>query len=674
MNITALARKLKISTQELKDILPQLGFDIGQRAIKIDDRQADRIIKQWPKLKQKIREQEQQKRIIEREEKTKIRKISIPEFITVRDFADASGLLVNRVLKELMKNGIFISLNERIDFETASIIGQDLGIDVSLRKELEFAKEEKNEEKLKNIINSQSKNNLKPRPPVIVVMGHVDHGKTKLLDTIRKTNIIAEEAGGITQHIGAYQVIIAPKGKQLSQEEQEEIFQNPQNNYNKGNIITFIDTPGHEAFTAMRSRGAKIADIAILVIAADDGIKPQTIEAYKIIEQAKIPFIIAINKIDKKGANIEKVKQELSNKLNILPEDWGGKTTCIPISALKGEHIDELLDVIILTCQIEQDKILASDNGKTIGTIIESKIDKREGVLVTALIQNGTLRLGNNLIINNQLYGKVRAMKNFLGKNIKQAVPSMPVLILGFKIAPSVGDILETGNSKIIVKKFKRHGLSEKKKFKIEKKQAKEKINLVIKGDVLGSIEAIEESLEKISTSDVKIEIVKYGLGNITEGDIERAEALNAIVIGFNVKPTTQAEHLAKEKKVDILIYNIIYKLIEDMQEKIKQLTKAEIVRKKIGELKVLAIFRKEKQKMIIGGNVINGYIEKESEVEVFRNEKFITNGTVSQIQINKKIIDKVQEGGECGIEFQGSPLVEVGDKLVFYKEEEEHS
>ena len=318
MNVTELARILGITPQELRDDLPPFGFSIGQKAIKINRNVANRIIKEWPVLKKKIAHRkiaEEKEKQAEIEEKKKLidKKIEIPNIITVRDFVQISGIQLNTVLSELMKNGIFASLNEKIDFDTAWLIGSELGMDVKLK---EGQEEEKEDTKLKDILNNENKKNLLSRPPVIVVMGHVDHGKTKLLDAVRKTDVVAGEAGGITQHIGAYQV------------------------KRKNQIITFIDTPGHEAFTAMRSRGAKIADVAILVVAADDGVKPQTIEAFRIIEAAQIPYVVAINKIDKENANIDKVKQELSSQLKIIPEDWGGNIVCSPISALKNEGID----------------------------------------------------------------------------------------------------------------------------------------------------------------------------------------------------------------------------------------------------------------------------------------------------------------------------------------------
>ena len=355
MNVTELARILRITPQELRDWMPRLGFDVGQKAIKINKNVANKIIKEWPVLRKRIEREkriEQEKAKEERVKAQVVTSITIPKTITVKEFASKAHLQINHVLAELMKNGVFSSLNERIDYDTAWLVGSELGVEVILEEETADKKEVKENTKIKDVLEKEDENKMLDRPPVIVVMGHVDHGKTKLLDAVRKTDVVAGEAGGITQHIGAYQVV------------------------RKNQAITFIDTPGHEAFTAMRSRGAKIADIAILVVAADDGVKPQTTEAFRIIETAKIPYVVAINKIDKEGADINKTKQELSTKLGITPEDWGGKTICVPISALKGEGISDLLDMVLLSAETESHQIKANPESDAIGTIIESHIDK----------------------------------------------------------------------------------------------------------------------------------------------------------------------------------------------------------------------------------------------------------------------------------------------------------
>jgi len=648
MNITELARILRISPQELRDKLPLLGFDIGQRAIKVDQQIANKIISQWPMLQKKLQEMDQAKKAkikpatAEAEAK---KQITIPAFITVRDFAAISGLPVKKVLAELMKNSIFSSLNEKIDFETAAIIGADLGLEVILSDQLTAASQNQDDQ-LKQILDQETSANLEPRPPVIVMMGHVDHGKTKLLDTIRKTNVMAGEAGGITQHIGAYQITHQKK------------------------VITFIDTPGHEAFTAMRNRGAKIADIAILVVAADDGVKPQTVEAYRIITAAKLPFVVAINKIDKPEANLEKTKQELTNQLKIVPEDWGGKIVCVPISAKENIGLNELLNMLLLTAAILEDSIRANPNAQAVGTIIESHIDKGEGPVATVLVQNGTLRIGDSLSFNNQYYGKVRALKNHLGQTIASAGPAMPAKIIGLKIAPQVGDILLVGKGeKIKIKNIKTVVAATTAQPAEQPEDDKvKKINLIIKSDVWGSGEAIEGSLAKLNNKSVKINIISKGLGNITEGDINRAEASGAQLIGFNVKIAPPIEELAREKNVSVKIYRIIYELINDIKAKVQNLIEPEVERANIGRLKVLAIFRTERQGQIIGGKILDGRVEANSLVEVMRNKQIIGTGKAVGLQIGKQDITQAETDQECGLKYEGKPIIAEGDILQFYK------
>ncbi len=652
MNITELARILKITPQELRDQLPQQGFDIGQKAIKINPNVANKIIKNWPEIKRKIELSKKESKNIG-EEKTenlkKVRKkILIPKQITVRNFAEISELPVNEILSILMKNGIFTSLNEKIDFETAWLVGEELGLNIEPVKEEK--KNTNDSDVLHEILKKEDKKALLSRPPVIVVMGHVDHGKTKLLDAIRRTNVVAGEAGGITQHIGAYQV------------------------KRKNQLITFVDTPGHEAFTAMRSRGAKIADIAILVVAADDGVKPQTIEAYHIIKTAGIPFVVAINKTDKPDANIEKTKQELSQKLQITPEDWGGDVICVPISALKSIGIDDLLDMVILTAESEADKIKANPNSLAIGTIIESNIDKGAGPIGTLLVQNGTLRIGDSLIRKNINIGKVRDLKNFQGKKIKAAGPATPVQIIGFKIMPQVGDIVQVGEGiKIKNKKLKTAWQKQSdNKTKTEEKNDYKKINVIIKSDVLGSAEAIEESLMKLNTKKIKIIVIHKGLGHIGDGDIKRAEASKAIIIGFNVKTPPGIEDLARERKVEIKLYNIIYDIINDIKEEKKRILGKKIVRVDLGKLKVKAIFRSEKKMQIIGGKIIEGRAEAEALIDIERNGKIIGTAKMLSLKSGKEEVATVEAGEECGISLEPDIQIIVNDILLLYKKRSE--
>ncbi len=651
MNISELARILRIPPQELRDLLPQLGFAIGQKAIKVDNNTAKKIIKDWPFLR---REWEQKKaaaaikkqdEVLPKERKT----IAIPPVLTVRAYAETAGIPVNRVLAELMKNGVFTSINEKIDFDTASIIGENLNLEVK-QAESQETENTQEDKKLEAILAGEDEKDLVPRPPVIVVMGHVDHGKTKLLDSIRNTNVIAGEAGGITQHIGAYQIV------------------------RKGQTITFIDTPGHEAFTAMRSRGAKVADIAILVVAADDGVKPQTVEAFRIIEAAKIPYIVAMNKIDKPTADINKTKQELSTQLNITPEDWGGKIICAPISAKDGIGIEDLLDMVLLVAETEAKNLKANPQADAAGTVVESNVDKAAGPLATILVQNGTLQVGDQLCFNDIIYGKVKSLKNYKGEDIQTAGPSTPAKILGLKISPAVGDILNVGEGeKVRVKKIKVNSQAADVLPVAAEESADDsipKVNLIIKADFLGSAEAIEESLLKLNNEKVKVRIISKGLGYITEGDVKRAEDSGAKILGFNVRMSPAIENLVREKRVTVKIYSIIYDLIKYIKEEMQLLVKPEINRVELGRLKVLAVFRTENNSQIVGGKVLDGEIRNNSLIDVRRNDASVVSGRLTRLQSGKQDVESVAKDQEAGLKYEGKPLVQVGDILQVYQEE----
>lgn len=650
MNITELARRLRVSPQELKDTLPKIGFDIGQRAIKIDQYLAQRIIREWPRLTRELKnreERERQQEEVVANARAEKRVAKIGAVITVKDLAVSFGLPVNYILAELMKNGIFASLNEKIDIDTATIIGSELGIEVVPASGQVIDNNEISLSETREKISNS--NNLIVRPPVIVVMGHVDHGKTKLLDAIRLTDVVATEAGGITQHIGAYQIT------------------------RKDRIVTFVDTPGHEAFTAMRKRGARVADLAILVVAADDGIKPQTIEAYRIIQENKMPFIVAINKIDKAEANIEKVKQELANELGLVPEEWGGKTTICLVSAKYSQGIDELLDTILLLADINAEDRLADPLAEAVGTIIESHVDKSEGPVATILVHNGTLRVGDNLMCNQQYYGKVRALKNYRGQSIKDAGPSTPVKVIGLKATPEIGDVVKV---ELIERGDKTRTVAKKQNQAITKIQDNNSfqgtvINLLIKTDVYGSGEAIEDSLLKLNNEEIAVRIIYRGLGNITEGDVIRAAANQARIIGFNVGVSAQVEDLAREKEVVIERYQIIYDLINKVRQDMQALMKPEIRRIDLGQVKILAIFKQGGAVQIVGGKVIEGNISRDNLLEIIRNGETIGQGKLTQLQAGRQEVKDVAINQECGLQIESPNALNVGDILQIYREEQ---
>lgn len=659
MNVSELARKLRVSTNNLFELLPKIGFDIGRRAIKVDDRIAQRIIREWPRL---IRELDAARaRVAAQEEQTKIEtmrasKISvvIPAIITVRDLAEKLNLPVTRVMRELMKNGVLANMNERIDHTTASIIAEDLGFQVEKESETHTSGVS-TEERLKGLLLEDTESTLTPRPPVVVVMGHVDHGKTKLLDTIRQTHVMEGEAGGITQHIGAYQAEIrAHDGAQRK--------------------ITFIDTPGHEAFMAMRARGAKIADIAILVVAADDGVKPQTEEAINIIRGAGLPIVVAINKIDKPEANLDKTKQELS-KLELIPEEWGGKTPMVPISAKQKTGIDELLNIILLVADLEKEKRMANPTREAVGTIIESHIDRGEGPVATMLTHTGTLHKNDLLLIDQILYGKVRAMRDHRQVGIESAGPSTPVKILGFKRAPAVGDVVEatTDESRIGERVQTRGVVKAAATPTVAKEQRpKEKtFPLMIKADVLGSLEAIVGLLEQIEHPEVGLVITQKGLGNITDADVLAAEANGARIYAFNVTTTPTAMVLAQDKGVVIERYEVIYHLEASVRKALEQMLAPETKQTAIGRAKILAIFRQERRETIAGGSVTDGKMMAGALVSVLRGTEKIGTGKLLQLQSGKRDVKEIRMGQEFGMKIETRAQLAVADILEAYTEEQ---
>lgn len=659
MNVTELARRLKIPTKDLLERLPEMGYSIGKRAIKVNDEMAQEIIQKWDvmnKMYEARLKAARDKQDAERKARmgnAKVMKtVQVPAYITVREFAERVEVPVPKVIQTLMKNGIFASLNERIDFDTAQIIGDDLQVKV-VEDTSDQVVAAKKEEKVVEILSKETDKSLKPRPPVVVVMGHVDHGKTKLLDAIRSTDVVAGEAGGITQHIGAYQV------------------------KRKNKILTFIDTPGHEAFTAMRSRGARVADVAILVVAADDSVKPQTIEALRIIEHSQLPMIVAINKVDKPEANLDKVKSDLAQH-NLTPEEWGGKTIVIPVSALKKTGIDDLLDAIMLVSEEHADKVRANPKGEVVGTIVESHVDKGEGPVATLLVQNGTLEAGHYLAIDGTLYGRVRAMKDWNGQTLEKATPSTPVKILGFKVAPKVGDIVVASDTQKDLKKKIAYQDLVREMVAVPRQLSKsdddddgiKKFPVIIKADMLGSLEAIVESIEKIHNPEVQLKIAGKGLGAITESDVLQAESSKALLVGFHVKPNQSAEQLARDKEVEIKLYKIIYDLLDELKARLQSLLGDEIIRTDIGEGEVLMIFKQKGEVLVMGSRVKKGRVLIDAKVRIFRQGVEIGEGTVKRVQVGKEAVNDVQAGNECGIELSTRVPVEKGDTYIVFTEE----
>lgn len=656
MNISELARKLRITTSQLHEVLPHMGIDVGGRAIKIDERVANRILRNWSHYQHLLIKEvapEEEGPVVPVEKKP----VKLPTVITVRDFAVVLNIPVTKLIQTLMNNGILTALNEKIDYDTAAIIAEDLGF-LPERSDPEADDAQEVRDPVRDIIDAEDKKNLVARPPVVVVMGHVDHGKTTLLDAIRETNVIAQESGGITQHIGAYQAL--KKAKKTGEER----------------LITFLDTPGHEAFTTMRSRGAKIADIAILVVAADDGVKPQTIEAIKISQAASIPIIVAINKTDKEDANIDRVKRELSDN-GLIPEDWGGKTTCVPISARQKVGIEDLLEMILLTADLDKDKLLANPKGKTIGTIIESHIDKNEGPVATVLVQNGTLSQNDYLVIDNISFGKIRAMRDYRGATVKKALPGQPVKIIGFKSAPVVGHtvLADIALDRSLARETKRTASTSvvvTPTFHEGKGTNKGKsVNLILKTDTLGSLEAIANAILKIDNPEVKVKIVAKDLGMITSADILKADATHGFIAGFHVPLSSSAQTLALEKNVEVKMYKIIYELLDDVTSRIEKLLAPEINRIILGSAKILAVFKKETHSTIVGGVVMEGEFEPGTRAQVIRGDTSIGEGKITSLQSGKITVPNVHSGQEFGMSFEGKATIEKGDIVQVFKEEQ---
>lgn len=608
------------------------------------------------KQKNRPYQQNQQQRPVEHEKKEqpKIKNIEMEDAIVVRQFADKLGVPVNVVISKLILLGIMVNMNQEIDFDTAQLIGEELGAKVT---KIEVVDELQNlEDSLSKEMEDDEKD-LQPRPPIVTVMGHVDHGKTSLLDAIRNTAVTEVEAGGITQHIGASQVEI------------------------NGKKITLLDTPGHEAFTAMRARGARVTDIAIIVVAADDGVMPQTIEAINHSKAAGVPIIVAVNKIDKPTANMDRVKQELSEQ-GIISEDWGGDTIFVPVSAKKHMGIEDLLEMILLVAEVQEFK--ANPNRHAKGTIIEAKLDKGRGPVATVLIEKGTLNKGDIVLVGSA-FGKVRAMFNSKGKKINQAGPSVPVEILGLNETPVAGDSLvvmenEKDAKNIAEKrKDKRHqetmNVSSKVSLddlfdRIQKGEVKD-LNIIIKADVSGSIEAVKQSLLKQSMDEVKVNPIHGGVGGINENDVMLASASNALVIGFNVRPSIAAMELAKKENVDIRTYNIIYQAIEDIQQAVKGML-APIYKEVVqGRAEVRQTFKVPNVGIVAGVYVTSGKITRKSKIRLLRNDIVIHEGEIGSLRRFKDDVSELNTGYEGGIGIEKYNDIKEGDSMEAYIMEE---
>ena len=581
------------------------------------------------------------------EKKEEVKEITLPEKMTIRELADKMKMQPSVIVKKLFMEGVMVTVNHEIDFEKAQEIAMDYDIIAEQEEKVDVIEELLREEE-------EPEDTLVTRPPVVCVMGHVDHGKTSLLDYIRKSHVTDREAGGITQHIGAYMVNV------------------------DGQKITFLDTPGHEAFTAMRMRGANATDIAILVVAADDGVMPQTVEAINHAKAAGVEIIVAINKIDKPSANIERVKQELS-EYELIPEDWGGSTVFAPVSAHTGEGIDNLLEMILLTAEVSELK--ANPNRKARGLVIEAELDKGKGPVATILVQKGTLKVGD-FIAAGACSGRVRAMIDDKGRRVKEAGPSTPVEILGLNDVPNAGEILVVTDNDKEAKNFAATFVSENKNRLLEETKAKmslddlfsqiqagnlKELPLIVKADVQGSVEAVKQSLVKLSNEEVVVKVIHGGVGAINESDVTLASASNAIIIGFNVRPDATAKSVAEQEGVDLRLYRVIYQAIEDVEAAMKGMLDPVFEEKVLGHAEVRQIFKASGVGNIAGSYVLDGVFQRNCQVRITRDGEQIFEGVLASLKRFKDDVKEVKAGYECGLVFEDFNDIKEEDRVEAY-------
>ncbi|HOA40427.1 MAG TPA: translation initiation factor IF-2 [Halanaerobiales bacterium] len=701
VRVYQLAKEMDISSSELLDILHDLDVDVSshmssinaetaelvkgmfadskeedtevkkEKAVK-SGKKEEQVAKEKDKEKERKKEPKKESKKEGKKEKAKAKAkagrakrdegskkdakaLEIEAPLTVKEYADLVKKSGNEIIKTLMGLGLMANLNYSLDEDTLIMLSDELGLEVEIKDRAQEGNNEI-EELLYGPVGPEivdSEEDLELRPPIVTVMGHVDHGKTSLLDYIRKVRVVEREAGGITQHIGAYQTTINDKK------------------------ITFIDTPGHEAFTAMRARGAQVTDIAILVVAADDGVMPQTVEAINHAKAANIPIIVAINKIDRPAAQPDMVKQQLAEH-GLLTEDWGGDTICVPISALKGENIDDLLEMVLLVAELEELK--ANPNRPAEGVIIESKLDKGRGPVATVLIKNGSMNVGDPILAG-PVCGRVRAMFDDKGKQVKKATPSMPVEVLGFSDVPNAGDfvqVLEDEKEARQIAERRRQYIQEKTLNvdsrvsledlyqQIQQGEVKE-LNVIIKADVHGSIEALRDSFQKLGNEEVSVKIIHTGVGAINETDVNLANASNAVIIGFNVRPDANARRIAEEENVDIRTYRVIYQAIEELKDAMSGLLAPELKEEVTGRAEVRDTFRIPGVGVVAGLYVTEGIINRNSQVRLLRDGVVIYEGNIASLKRFENDVREVKEGFECGLGIEGYNDIKIGDELEIY-------
>jgi len=576
--------------------------------------------------------------------------IQLPNSITVRDLASMLDVSAVQVIKILMNNGVMASINQNIDFDTSAVVANELGFAPELEKEEELVEEVGELPLWRRLILGENPDDLENRPPVVTILGHVDHGKTSLLDAIRHTDVAGGEAGGITQHIGAYQVT------------------------HKNHPITFLDTPGHAAFSSMRARGAQGADIVVLVVAADDGVQPQTREATNHAKAAQVPIVVALNKMDKADANPDFVKRQLAD-IGLVPDEWNGDTFVVPVSAKSKKGLEDLLETINLVA--DNIVIKANPKGRTIGTVVEASLDKTTGPMATLLVQNGTLKVGD-IVVAGEGYGKLKALMDQYRKRVPKATPSTPVRVMGLNVMPEAGDLFQVvANEKearnIVAERKAARELKQNSKratleelfSKVKSGETKE-LRLILKADVQGSLEPIQNELELLNKKqkDITVKVLHAETGNITESDVMLAAASDAIILGFDVDVDQGARKVAESEGVSMRLYKIIYRLLEDVEKALKGLLEPEMVEKTIGKANVMAIFKVSKGGTAAGCRIVSGEIRRNAQVHLIRNNEVVFNGEVFSIHREKEEVRDVREGMECGITLKGFEAFQVGDVI----------
>ena len=651
IRIYQLADELGLENKELIELLQELDIDVTSHMSTIEPDTAD-LVKDM--VDENEEETKEDAKVEDITENTPENVIEVEGTLTVKELGEELGVKPNRLITELINMGTMATINQDLDLETMEELA------AQYNHQIEQIEEEETDDDSYGLINDyeDQEQDLELRPPVVTVMGHVDHGKTTLLDAIRKTKVTEGEAGGITQHIGAYQVEV------------------------NGERVTFLDTPGHEAFTSMRARGAQATDVAVIIVAADDGVMPQTVEAINHAKAADVPIIVAVNKIDKPNAQPERVKQELTEH-GLVVEEWGGDIISVPISALQQQNLDELLEMILLTAEMEE--LRANPDRVANGIIVEAELDRGRGPVATVLVNNGTLKVGDHIVVGSA-HGRVRAMIDDHGNRVEKAGPSTPVEVLGLSDVPSAGDVLEVLEDSSQVRDIAEERQDEQRARElvdhktavnlddlfeqIQQGEIKD-LNIVIKADVQGSIEALRESLLDLSTDEVQVNVVHGGVGGITETDVMLASASNAIIIGFNVRPGTNARKVSEKENIEIRTYRVIYRAIEDVKKAMEGLLDPDYKEVVIGEVEVRDTFKVPDIGTIAGAYVKNGRVTRDAELRLLRDGKIIHEGNISSLKRFKDDVKEVKEGYECGIGIEDYNDLKVGDIMEVYEYEE---